>query len=721
MPRIRQLSPSVINKIAAGEVIERPASVVKELLENALDAGSTRIDVTVEQGGMDLIRIVDNGCGMAADQLELAISPHATSKLESADDLFRVATLGFRGEALASIAEVSQTTIRSRETLANGTIADGAELLINGGERGAVQPCGAPPGTLIEVRQLFFNTPVRRKFMRSVPTELAHITEAVTRCALAFPRVHFTLRHGAKLLHDLPPTTNLAERIGAFFGAELANDLLWVESRDEAVWLRGFVAKPNHNRANNRMQYLFLNGRAIRDRSLQHALSEAYRGIIMVGRYPVAFLQMDLPPESVDVNVHPTKLEVRFQDGGRLYSQLLGTLRAKFLSTDLTAKLDASKETPAAGSLAAAFKAPTPATQTNLMPWDRDAAHEERAANAAGGHAVADPLARSSNGSAFYPSEAAHDVRGAHDPERAARLRAELVAWAKGELGTTTSLGTPTSVRVAPLTPAEPSWLGETDDSPVPAHGHAPLPFIPFPNLGTIPPAPNYPGRATTPLPAPELTTAATTTPAPAAAEAAAPLPNGLSTAPRSSAIQIHNSYLVAETASGLVVIDQHALHERILYEQIRTKVLSGAVEVQKLLVPEPVDLNAEEANLLLSKADTLLQLGIAIEGFGGGTVLVSGYPAMLANFQPADVLREIAHQLGNEGKTPERRDLLDELLHMVSCKAAIKAGDRLTPDEVNALVALRDDFQDSHHCPHGRPTMLTLTREELDKQFKRT
>lgn len=704
MPRIRQLPPSVINKIAAGEVIERPASVVKELLENAIDAGSTRIDVTVEQGGMDLIRIVDNGCGMAADQLELAVSPHATSKLESADDLFRVATLGFRGEALASIAEISQATIRSRETLPDGSSSGGAELSINGGERSPIQPCGAPPGTMIEVRQLFFNTPVRRKFMRSVPTELSHITEAVTRCALAFPRIHFTLRHGAKLLHDLPPTTNLAERIGAFFGHDLAGDLLWVESRDESVWLRGYAAKPNHNRANNRMQYLFLNGRAIRDRSLQHALSEAYRGIMMVGRYPIAFLQLDMPPEMVDVNVHPTKLEVRFQDGGRLYSQLLGTLRAKFLATDLTAKLDASKDSTA-GSLAAAFKVPTPATQTTLMPWDRDAAREDKLA----ANATVEPLARSSNGSVFYPSEAAHDVRGAHDPDRAARLRAELVAWAKGELGTSsTTTASANPLAVSPGS-SQPGWLGDTEESPVPAYGHAPLPFIPFPSIGTIPPAPNYPGRPVNASPS-------------AATESISPPPtNGLSSAQRGSAIQIHNSYLVAETDSGLVVIDQHALHERILYEQIRTKVLAGAVEVQKLLVPEPVDLNAEEANLLLGNAETLLKLGIAVEGFGGGTVLVSSYPAMLANFQPAEVLREIAHQLGNEGKTPERRDLLDELLHMVSCKAAIKAGDRLTPDEVNALVALRDDFQDSHHCPHGRPTMLTLTREELDKQFKRT
>ena len=310
---------------------------------------------------------------MASDQLTLAVAPHATSKLREADDLFRVGTLGFRGEALASIAEVSRTVICSR----TAESAAGAELEISGGQLGSIAPCGCPIGTLIEVHNLFFNTPVRRKFLRATQTEMGHSTEAFTRLALAYPDRHFTLRHQEKLVYDLPPTDDWPSRIAAFFGAELASQLIRVESRDGPLKLAGFVANPSHSRANQKMQYLFLNGRAIRDRSLQHALGEAYRGLLLTGRYPVAFLEIEMPPEDVDVNVHPTKLEVRFQDGGRIYSQLLGTLRTRFLTTDLTARLQ-----PAAS-----------------------------------------------------PSSAAADPNFAHDPDHAARLQSELVAWAKGQLG----------------------------------------------------------------------------------------------------------------------------------------------------------------------------------------------------------------------------------------------------------------------------------------------
>ncbi len=333
---IHQLSPNVVNKIAAGEVIERPASVVKELVENSLDAGATRVDVMIEQGGSNLIRVVDNGSGISPEELPLAVASHATSKLETADDLFRVRTLGFRGEALASIAEVSRVLLRSRTHHSSA----GAEMTVNAGSASDVMPAAAPPGTLIEVRDLFFNTPVRRKFLRATQTEMSHISEALARLALAHPHVHFTLRHNDRNVYELPPSTEWAERISLFFGRELADDLLWVESRDERVTLSGFVARPTQSRSHARMQYLFLNGRHIRDRALGHALSESYRGLLLTGRYPIAFLRFDMPPELVDVNVHPTKLEVRFQDGGRLYSQLLATLRTRFLTTDLTHRLE---------------------------------------------------------------------------------------------------------------------------------------------------------------------------------------------------------------------------------------------------------------------------------------------------------------------------------------------------------------------------------------------
>ncbi len=337
---IRQLSPSLINKIAAGEVIERPASVVKELMENAIDAAATRIDVSVRQGGLEMVRVVDNGGGIPAEELRLALASHATSKLVEADDLFRVGTLGFRGEALASIAEVSRLVLRSRTPESQS----GGEIEATGGATGPAAPCGCPVGTAVEVHNLFFNTPVRRKFLRTTSTEFGHVSEAFTRIALAAPHVHFTLRHNDKPIFDLAAGDGWLDRIGLFFGRELAENLIWVESVEDDVAISGYAAHPSQSRSHNRMQYFFLNGRHIRDRALQHALGEAYRGLMMVGRQPIAFLTMTMPPELVDVNVHPTKLEVRFQDSGRLYSQLLATLRGKFLTTDLNTHVHTTGE-----------------------------------------------------------------------------------------------------------------------------------------------------------------------------------------------------------------------------------------------------------------------------------------------------------------------------------------------------------------------------------------
>lgn len=627
MPTIRQLSASVVNKIAAGEVIERPASVVKELMENSVDAGSTRIDVSIEQGGMELVRIADNGCGIDAEQLPLALASHATSKIQDADDLFAVATLGFRGEALPSIAEVSQLLLRSRTHDSTA----GAEVEVIGGQMRDVAPCGCPPGTIIEVRNLFYNTPVRRKFMRTTQTELGHATEAFTRLALAHPHIHFTLRHNGRPIHDLPPTDDWRERLARFFGADLAEALIWVESNDGSIQLSGYVANPSHSRANNRMQYLFLNGRHIRDRSLQHALSEAYRGLLLTGRYPICFLRIEMPPDAVDVNVHPTKLEVRFQDGGQLYSQLLGTLRTRFLSTDLTARLQ--------------------------------------------------------------PERSADSYTELDRPDLAAQAEAarrELVDWATGEL----------NKRHQVSDEARPAAQGMLDLRPS-AQPRAPLVLnrIDTPEQSWMP-------------------SAASSATAPSANAAGGQ--GGDYVSRRPTALQVHNRYLIAENEEGMIIIDQHALHERVLYEQIREKVLAGSLESQRLLVPEPVDLSPQEAAAVLDQKELLEKLGVEVEPFGGDTVLVSSYPAMLAKNSPAEILRELVEHLLSGGKQPDRRDLLDELLHMISCKAAVKYGDRLSPEEIDALVEQRHLAQDSHHCPHGRPTALVFTREDLDRQFKR-
>ncbi len=657
---IHRLSQSLINKIAAGEVVERPASVIKELMENAVDAGAMRIDVTAQNGGLDLMRVVDNGCGIAAEELPLAVAAHATSKLAEADDLFRVATLGFRGEALASIGEISRLVLRSRTASSQG----GAEIEVAGGHVGEVAPCGCPQGTTIEVHNLFYNTPVRRKFLRTPQTEFGHISEAFTRIALALPRVHFTLRHNERQVFDLPATENAAERIAALFGRELAERLIFVASTDGDVRISGCVAHPSQSRSNNRMQYIFLNGRHIRDSALQHALAEAYRGLLMVGRYAIAFLTIEMPPDMVDVNVHPTKLEVRFRDGGRLYSQLLSTLRGKFLTTDLT-------------------------TQGHAPPG-------------------------------------AEEPGGAHDETHAAQVREELVAWAKGKVAGWQPTGEGGAGVAAPqiasaATADEPwarsepprqySFAGETIAERRPlelTNIHWPRPA--FSSGGAVdPPAEGIVAR--------EDSAHVVRDDQNRSLPAEGTYGGAGSYRP---ALQIHNRYLVTESEEGVTIIDQHALHERILFEQIRARIEAGALETQNLLVPEPVDLSPAEAAIALEHRDVLAQLGVRIEPFGGDTVLITGFPAMLANMNPGEVLHALLERLVSGGGQPDRRDLLDDMLHTVACKAAIKAGDRLTTSEIAALLEQRHTVHDSHHCPHGRPTELVFTRDELDKQFKR-
>ena len=621
---IRQLSASVVNKIAAGEVIERPASVVKELLENAVDAGSTQIELTIQNGGADLIRVTDNGHGIPHSQLPLAVTSHATSKIVDADDLFRVGTFGFRGEALASIAEISQTMIRSRTEDQDC----GFEMQVNGGHREEAQPCGCPVGTTIEIRQLFYNTPVRQKFMKTAQTERGHIAEAFTRVALANPHVQMTFTNNTKVSHNLPATESWRDRIGAFFGPEISDNLIPVSNSHGDISITGFVVDPSVSRANNRMQYLFLNSRYIRDRSLQHALSESYRGLLMTGRFPICFLKLSIPFELVDVNVHPAKLEVRFQNGGQIYSQLLSTVRGKFLTTDLTAQAQLSKRGPTSGA-------------DHFKPFPGEV-----------------------GGSVGGQAEGSTNLNQAASQERI---------------------------------PFKNSNSGGFDWTQTPRQ---PFPAADSSGFGS----------------------------APVAAATGSDQSSAVSTEQRFdqppsqtlTAIQVHNTYLVSENEEGMLVIDQHALHERVIYEQIRDKVLKGKLESQKMLVPEPVSLPPAEAAAVLDQTELLSKIGITVEPFGGDTVLVSAYPAMLANHNPAEMLRGVVEQLVNGEKELDQRDLVDELLHMISCKAAVKAGDKLSPEEITALLEHRELCQDAHHCPHGRPTSLLFSREELDRKFKR-
>jgi DNA mismatch repair protein MutL len=583
-----------VSKIAAGEVVERPASAVKELLENAIDAGSTRIDVEVEQGGSDLIRVADNGCGIVAADLPLAFASHATSKLQSADDLFRIGTLGFRGEALASIGGVAQVTLQSRPAGQD----HGAEVTCHGGALSAVRAWNGSPGTRIEVRHLFYNTPVRRKFLRTTTTEMGHVCEAFTRLALSHPSLHLTLRHNGKAVYEVPASAELRDRLGLFFGPEVRDRLYEVEAQQGQAALCGFIADPACERGNARMQYLFVNGRWIRDRSLGHALQEAYRGLLMTGRYAVAFLFLELPPDQVDVNVHPTKAEVRFREGHALYSLVLGAVRQRLAAENLTTRLRVTSTLNPPQAQMAPAAAP-------LLP--------DRPPN---GGPVPGP----------------------------------------------------------PVTPPSPAQLAS-------AFGGG------------------FPGPA---APSPP-------TPKPAPGEKVV------------KAIQLYDAYLVLETPQGMLVIDQHALHERILFEQLKRRIRTGTLETQRLLIPEPVELSAEQAATTLEHREALAELGLSVEDFGGGTLLLHGYPAILGRRAPQDILKAVVDHLTSKERVPTREQLLNDLLSLMACHAAVRAGDPLTQEEIAALIAQRDLADDTHHCPHGRPTALLFSRDDLDRQFRRT
>ncbi len=598
-PRIRQLSAGVITAIAAGEVIERPASVVKELVENSIDAGATRLEIDLEAGGTELIRVVDDGHGIHPEDLPLAFVTHATSKLATADDLFRIGTLGFRGEALASVGGVAQVLLQSR------TPGDsrGAEVRCDGCVLSPVRPWGGPVGTRIEVRHLFFNVPVRRKFLKSVATELGHVCETVTRVALANPGLHIVLRHNGRLVYEIPATATLPDRIGLFFGGDVRDALYLVETPPGPTRLAGFIADPACDRGNAKLQYLFINGRWFRDRSLGHAFAEGYRNLLMTGRHAVGFLFLTVPADQVDVNVHPTKAEVRFREASVLYSLVRSAVKHRLLAENLVPQLRAPE-----------FTAP------------------------------------------------------------------ELIRDA----------------------------LPRRDFPPVPTPD-AEWPIPPRPNFDAVSPRREQ-AEAT---PAPWET--------PPAAELPTLAPFALPPVDSGTAMQVHDAYLVLETPDGMLVIDQHALHERILFEQLRQRVRDGKLVVQRLLIPEPVDLPPEQACAVLDAKEQLAELGLEVEDFGGNTVLLSSYPTLLKRRAPHEILRAVVDHLVSKDRSPTKEVFLDHLLATMACKAAVKAGDRLTPEEIAHLLLLRKLAEDSSHCPHGRPTSLLFSRAELDRQFRRT
>lgn len=598
---IRSLPTLVANQIAAGEVVERPASVVKELVENAIDSGATKIAVELEGGGADLIRVTDDGSGIVRDELLLAVAPHATSKIDRAEDLTGVATLGFRGEALASIASVSRLSIVTRTPGSESSW----RLEAQGPEVGEPKPAAGPEGTSIESRDLFFNTPARRAFLKSSTAEQTRCVEVIREIALAHMGVSFVVRTQGRVLLDLSATDSPRRRVLDVIGRELEPQMLEVSAdRQEgdqgaAVW--GLTGLPAIARANHKALRTLVNGRSVRDKTLQHAVREAYRGLIEPGRYPTAVLMIEMPPSGVDVNVHPAKAEVRFRDQGLVHSVVFHAVRDALLRADLTPGLDAR---PSARSFGPGMTGPA-----------SDQPYELRAQNASpqSGLAFGEPKT-------FAPTIA---------PEA---------------IGTT-----------APSTHV-PELSGEASSS-----------------LG-------------------------------------------------GGAIQIHNSYLVAQDEQGMVIIDQHALHERVMFESLLARIGTKPLESQRLLSPIVLEVPEQRVEQIEGLSGLCARIGLELTPLGARSVGVLAFPSLLfeRKVDPASFVADLLDATDGSDFAAGSEEALHEVLDMMACKAAVKAGDPLTRAELDELMRFRGTISRSTSCPHGRATTVRLTHRDLERLFDR-
>ena len=620
---IRRLPPETVNRIAAGEVVERPASAVKELVENALDAGATRIEVQIEGGGLTRILVADDGHGMAPDQLELAIERHATSKLEPDDagdvDLLRIHTLGFRGEALPSIGSVARLTLTSRPA-AGG---DAHALRVEGGRVTPPGPAAfpGPHGTRVEVRDLFYATPARLKFMKSERAEAMAIAEELRRQAMAHEAVSFALdvegRSVLRLPAEHPGDGGRLRRLAAILGRDFeANALLVDHIRDE-VRLSGFAGLPTYSRGNGQHQYLFVNGRPVKDRLLQGALRGAYADFLARDRHPAAVLFIEVDPLKVDVNVHPAKSEVRFRDAALVRGLIVGGLRH---------------------SLAAAGHRASTTVATDALAGFR--AHEGMGNGVWGvGSAPLDAQGWSGWAGWSAPGSAAQTIPGLNDR----------------------------SARVEP---------------------HFPTPDTPHPTPHAPNPTPQTPD--------------------------AIDLPLGVARG------QLHGTYIVAQTRDGLVLVDQHAAHERLVYERMKAQMEGGGVTRQALLVPEVVELDPAEAERVTDRADELAELGLVVEPFGAGAVLVREVPALLGRVDAAGLVRDIADDLSEHGAALALKERLGEVCGTMACHGSVRAGRVLSAPEMNALLRQMEATPHSGQCNHGRPTYVELKLADLERLFGR-
>ena len=605
MSRVALLSEVVASQVAAGEVVERPASVVKELVENSLDAKARSVEVTIQRGGIALVRVVDDGFGMDRDDAMLCLERHATSKIRSGADLAAIATLGFRGEALPSIASVSRFRLATREP---GALA-GTEVIVNGGRVETVRDAGDAPGTSIEARSLFYNLPARRKFLRSEETEASHIESQLHLLAFAHPAVRFTFWRDGRKVFDLPPVRRLLDRIRDLCGESGAEELMEIDGSPGAaagLKISGYVGRPGVSRSNRSGQRVFINGRAVDNAIVGHALREGYHTALMKGRYPVTFLFLEMDPAAVDVNVHPAKREVRFREPAPVREALVAAVRRT---------LEAGRQ-----------------------EWSRS----------------------------FHQPPLPESV-----------------------------------VRPDPAAPAPPSTV-----PPARTDFLAPAP----PTLRAIPPPPDDPPLFDAPISRVEDRPA----------DRAGSLGGRSSSGPFSILGVLGRLYVLMENENGLVLVDQHAAHERILFEELRRRLEANEVISQKLLLPQTLQLAPADADWLRRHLDGLQRMGIGLEDFGGGAFKLDALPPFLHVGEPLPLVREIIDALQSASAGASRLRLGEDMIAKTVCRHAVKANDRLREREVVRLVEDLLACELPYCCPHGRPTMIQMSFQELEKKFGR-
>ncbi|MBW3014590.1 DNA mismatch repair endonuclease MutL [Candidatus Woesearchaeota archaeon] len=592
MGKILELPIDIINKIAAGEVIERPASVVKELIENSIDAGAQNIIIEVKEGGKSFIRIQDDGSGMSKEDAELAIKKHTTSKIKTAGDLFRIGSLGFRGEALASIASVSRMEIQTKTQLDT----EGLELEIENGEIKNKKPVGVPIGTTIKIYDLFYNTPARKKYMKDIPVEFSHIADVVTKYALAYQGIGFRLVHNGKDVLFAPKTPDRLGNIVNIYGRELAKEMIPINKETEHIKIRGFIGKPTVNRADKSMIITFINHRYVKNHKINNAIVDAYANLLNTERYPVVILNFEIPKDKIDVNVHPTKIEVRIEKEDIVCFDIRDTIKTELETVSLVPKADPAK------IIQPEAQSTLPQTDIRNLLRNKELIMKQM-------------------------------EQFKHRPVDTEPSKQKQLLDDKGE-----------GVVITPLTVEDAAF--------------------------------NVIGR-------------------------------------------IHKTYILVETLKGLRVIDQHAAHERILFEEVIEKYSQKAVKTQELLTPVQLHLNVSEQTLVKNNKEKLREFGFTVDEMSGSSLILRTTPSILGKQQSPDLFMDLVAELNKE-KDKKILQITEEILARVACRRAVKAGDILENMEMSTLVKRLMQCKQPHSCPHGRPTMIDFTIRDLEKSFNR-